>query len=208
MSSSEERNLEDAAEGEHPIAQLDLAILQAAETWQDHPVVELIGKVSELADQPPLIAASGTVAMVGYLQNDDRLMRTGLRMLAGHAIATGIKTLLKNRIDRPRPDKVREDGEHDLKAGSSDDGEERSFPSGHTAGAVAVARAIAREYPQSAASVYGAAAVVSLIQIPRGAHHPSDVATGAVIGLVGEILSDRLFRALGYDFRSKDQLHR
>jgi membrane-associated phospholipid phosphatase len=65
-------------------------------------------------------------------------------------------------------------------------GEWHSFPSGHTAGSVAVARAVGRVYPEARAAAYGGAAAIALIQIPRGAHYPADVAAGTAVGIIAE----------------------
>ena len=179
-------NLDRAARGEGPIAKADIAIVDAAEPFAESLPVRAIGKASELADQPPLIAACVATTLGGLAARNSQLLRTGLRMLASHALATGIKTLLKDHVDRSRPDKVERDGEHVMEEGESEDGEDRSFPSGHSAGAVAVARAVAREYPASAPLGYTAAGLAAAVQVPRKAHFPSDVLVGVAIGLVSE----------------------
>ncbi len=138
------------------IARADLAIADAAEPLADLWPIRALAKASELADQPPLVAASLAVTVAGIAARDTRLARAGLRMVASHALATGLKTVAKNNVDRTRPRKVDEDGEHDAKPGHSKDGDYRSFPSGHTAGAIAVARAVTREYPNGAGAAYTA----------------------------------------------------
>ena len=187
-------NLDKAAAGEGPVTRADLAIVRAVQPFSENPLVKGIGKASELADQPPLIAASIATDVVGLAVRDRRLARTGLRMLASHALATGIKTLLKDNVDRPRPEKVEREGEHDIELGDSEDGEERSFPSGHSAGAMAVARAVVREYPGSAPFAHTIGLAASAVQIPRKAHFPSDVVVGIAIGLASEALVGLVLR--------------
>jgi membrane-associated phospholipid phosphatase len=85
-----------------------------------------------------------------------------------------------------------EEGRYEVEPFGPDEGEWHSFPSGHTAGSVAVARAVGRVYPQARTAVYGGAAAVALIQIPRGAHYPADVAAGTVVGLVAEAAINRV----------------
>ncbi|GGD63360.1 phosphatase PAP2 family protein [Erythrobacter arachoides] len=181
-------NLDDAATGEGLIASMDLAVVGALHPYRDNPALKAIGAASELADQPPLIAASLGTLIAGLLTRRPRLARTGLAMLASHALATGIKTLVKDRIDRPRPGKVEREGEHAIEPGTSTDGEDRSFPSGHSAGAFAVARAVAREYPGGAPVAMALATTASAIQVPRKAHFPSDVIVGVAIGLASEAI--------------------
>ncbi|WP_037634648.1 phosphatase PAP2 family protein [Streptomyces katrae] len=60
-----------------------------------------------------------------------------------------------------------------------------SFPSGHTAAAVAFTTSVVPEWPTAGAVCAALSAAVGLDRIHSGAHYPSDVAAGAVIGLVG-----------------------
>jgi hypothetical protein len=56
---------------------------------------------------------------------------------------------------------------------------------------VAAARALARAYPDLALPIWGAAALIALVQLPAAAHYPSDIAAGALIGLLGEEATQR-----------------
>ncbi|MEU6672146.1 phosphatase PAP2 family protein [Streptomyces sp. NPDC046727] len=58
-----------------------------------------------------------------------------------------------------------------------------SFPSGHTAAAVAFTTAVAPTWPAAGALCAVLAAMVALERVQSGAHYPSDVAVGAAIGL-------------------------
>ncbi|KQN91803.1 hypothetical protein ASE90_03235 [Sphingomonas sp. Leaf67] len=152
----------------------------------DHPMVKFAGMLSEVADQPPMVAINLTTIAVGLWRSDARLTRTGVRMLAAHGLATLAKAVIKANVDRARPKLFSDREDHRPKPGDTDEGPQNSFPSGHTAGAVAVARAVAREYPDAAGPAYAGAAAVAAIQVPRGTHFPIDVAVGAVIGLIAE----------------------
>ncbi|WP_315761166.1 phosphatase PAP2 family protein [Sphingomonas sp. Y38-1Y] len=164
---------------------LDLKVTRALAHQRHRPEVKAAGKASEVADQPPLIALSAAVLVAGLAARQPAVARTGLRMLAAHALATGIKTAIKRSIDRTRPDHAIENG-YRAEAGGSARHELSSFPSGHTAGAVAVAEAIAREVPAAATPVRLLALAVALVQLPRCKHFVSDVVVGAAIGWVGE----------------------
>ncbi|WP_299651171.1 phosphatase PAP2 family protein [uncultured Jannaschia sp.] len=187
------------------LGRADLAVAEAASDYEDYPAVRTIGAFAELADQPPLVTICIATLGAGLLRNDPRQARAGLRMILAHALATGVKTILKNSVDRSRPFKVAEDGRHEFAPGESDDGEDRSFPSGHTAGALAVARAVARQYPAASLPLTVGVLLVGGIQIPRQSHHPSDVLTGAVIGYVSELVADRLLRRVGSELRRHQQ---
>ena len=67
-----------------------------------------------------------------------------------------------------------------MKPGGDHRPEADSFPSGHTAGAVPVARALARDYPEHAVMAYAVAGAAAVVQIPRCKHYPTDFAAGAV----------------------------
>ena len=146
-------------------------------------VVEKIGK---LGDQPELRTLSGVVIAAGLLTANRRLIRAGVRMLLAHEIATLAKDLIKERIDRTRPHSARTQSERAVKPGRHTAKTKTSFPSGHSAGATAVARAFGREYPQLQAPALAAAAVVAGMQVPRLNHFPSDVAAGIMLGAASE----------------------
>lgn len=146
-------------------------------------VVEKIGK---LGDQPELRTLSGVVIAAGLLTANRRLVRAGVRMLLAHEIATLAKDLIKERIDRTRPHSAKTHSDRAVKPGRHTAKTKTSFPSGHSAGATAVARAFGREYPQLQAPALAAAAVVAGMQVPRLNHFPSDVAAGVMLGAASE----------------------
>lgn len=181
------------------IEHADAKVAAALGTHHEHPVIEAVGKVSEIADQPPLIALTAATALAGLVLRKPELTRAGLRMLASELVATGIKTRVKTRVNRTRPHKMLDEGRYVLEhAGerANRDGPWSSFPSGHTAGAVAVTRALSREYPALEVPAAAAAATIAAIQLPRRAHFPTDVIAGAAIGWIAETLVDAGIRAL------------
>lgn len=181
------------------IERADIAIGHAAARHKDHAVVKAIGVASEIADQPPMIALSVATLAAGLMRDDKRLARTGARMLASHLVATAIKTLIKQRVDRARPGLFTTHHEHRITPGDTDDGPMNSFPSGHTAGVVAVTRAIAREYPAASAPGTIASAAVGVTRPVCGAHFPLDILAGAAIGLASEWIVARAFNQAGID---------
>lgn len=188
----------DAAARASKVERVDAAIATAAVRHREKRVVKAFGLLSEASDQPPLIAASAATLVVGVVLHQPRLARAGLRMLASEVVATGIKAVIKRYVARTRPHKMLEDGRYRLhpdKTAKKNEGPWNSFPSGHTAGAAAVGRALSREYPQASGPALAAATVVGLIQLPRGTHFPSDVVAGAVVGLVSEEIVDRAVNA-------------
>jgi membrane-associated phospholipid phosphatase len=169
--------------------QIDAALSKALVRHRENPAVRGLGALAELADQPPLIAVSLLTAGAGAVLRRPPLVRAGLRMLASELLATALKGAIKHHVNRTRPHKMLEDGRYSLhtdRKGRKDEGPWNSFPSGHTAGAVAVGRALVREYPAAAPAAALAMTLVAIIQLPRGAHFASDVVAGAAIGAAAE----------------------
>jgi membrane-associated phospholipid phosphatase len=173
-------------------ADIDTGYAIAADL-SEHPVVRVTGFLSELADQPPTVAINLATIALGLIGQDRRMARTGVRMLATHGLATLAKGMIKRNVDRARPNLPSDHEDHVPTPGDRNEGPQNSFPSGHTAGAVAVARAVVREYPQAALPAYAGAAAIAVIQIPRGTHFPIDVVAGAAIGWTAEWLVARGF---------------
>lgn len=172
----------------------DRRVTHEAATQRDHPAVKLLGSLSEAADQPPLILLGiGTIAAGAALRRP-ALLRSGIRVLASEIVATGLKSLVKRSVDRTRPDKAIRTGRYRFGLGKSADHEENAFPSGHTAGAVAVAGAVAYDVPAAAIPVYAVAGTVAAVQLPRGKHYVLDTLAGAVIGYVAEKTASAVLR--------------
>jgi membrane-associated phospholipid phosphatase len=169
----------------------DEAAAEAALPYQGSPAMEALGRFAELGDQPPLRILCAAVIAAGLAGGDRRLARTGVRMLVAHTLATLAKDFVKERVDRTRPSaKDKQGKDHVPKPGSDSSKEETSFPSGHSAGAAAVAWAVARDYPGLAAPAYAAGGALALAQIPRCAHYPTDVGAGLAIGIAAEAVVD------------------
>ncbi len=122
-----------------------------------------------------------TFAMIagGYFTHDERLMNTGIDALESSVFAGGIVTpVLKEAAGRARP--IANLGKH-----SFDPFENKSFPSGHSTSAFAIATAIAARYndtPAVPAIAYTLATSVAIARVYDRAHFPSDVVAGALIG--------------------------
>lgn len=177
-------DIPDAPAQANVIEKADVAVAKAVAPLSRSPLVRALGTLSELGDQPQMRMLCAGVIAWGLYRRDTRLAGAGVRMLVAHSVATLGKTLVKHRVDRTRPTVLVEEGRYEMAPGQSHEHDESSFPSGHTAGAVAVAAALAHDYPEAAPAAYAAAGAIAMLQIPRCTHYPSDVGAGALIGLV------------------------
>ena len=179
---------------------VDEAVAEAVEPYRKVKAVEAVGWLSEIGDQPQMRILCAGVIAAGLAGGSKRLTRAGLRMIAAHTLATEAKNVVKRNIDRRRPRSRDGKDSHKPKAGKKRAKEETSFPSGHSAGAAAVASAYAREFPEHRAAAAAGAGAVALAQIPRCAHYPTDVGFGLALGLLSDALLDPvldpLFEAL------------
>jgi membrane-associated phospholipid phosphatase len=179
----------------------DRRVSEEASRAKDTLPLRIAATIGELADQPPLIALSAATLAIGLLARHPRAAAAGARMLASHLLATAIKTAVKRSVDRTRPHSVEDGRDYRLEPGDSGSHHYSSFPSGHTAGAMAVTRAAARVWPDATPALAAVTVGVGALQLPIGKHYASDVAAGAVIGLASEAvvnaLADRVERALG-----------
>ncbi|MFF6772517.1 phosphatase PAP2 family protein [Streptomyces sp. NPDC012637] len=97
------------------------------------------------------------------------------------AVASAVGNLLGKRlVRRPRPDReaARVTVDRHVPMPSS-----ASFPSGHTASAVAFATAVGVVLPPAAVPLGVLACAVGYSRVHTGVHYPGDVAAGAVLGL-------------------------
>lgn len=201
MSRKNDQDLSDAADA---LQEADVAVTEKVVPYRETAPVKALAWLSELGDQPQMRMLCGAVIAAGLMRRDFRLAGTGAKMLAAHQLATSAKNFVKQRVDRTRPRQVvNGNGSHEMKPGRNEAKEETSFPSGHSAGAAAVARAFARDYPEYGAAAYGVGALIALAQIPRCAHYPTDVGAGIAIGLASaeavEAVSRQVERALDED---------
>lgn len=150
-------------------------------------------RISRAADYSKLsIAASALLAGAGG-GSGRRAARSGLISLG--ATAAFVNVVVKPLGRRRRPDRLsqRVPENRQIRMPLSP-----SFPSGHTAAAVAFASGAGRVLPVASVPLHGLAALVGYSRVHTGVHYPGDVVAGAVIGAV---ISD--LAASGLSFRSK-----
>ena len=180
-------------ESAHQASLADAEIDRAFAPFRDTLAVRALSWVGKLGDQPQLRLISSALFVVGLSSGNRRLLSAAARMLIAHELATGIKSFIKHRVDRTRPRSGRSSQQRKIRPGHSKAKEKSSFPSGHSAGAVAVARAVGREYPEHRSAALAAAGVIAGAQVPLSAHYLTDVTAGAAVGAVAEAVSNLAF---------------
>lgn len=147
-------------------------------------VGKALSAVEEMAESSKLWCGAATaMAWLGGWRGR-KAAAAGLgALVVAQLVSNGV---CKQLADRPRPPK--EWFPHDE---ADDRPDSSSFPSGHTAAAVAFTAAVAPTWPAAGAACAVPAAMVALERVQSGAHYPSDVAAGAVIGLAGAWLTHR-----------------
>jgi undecaprenyl-diphosphatase len=117
------------------------------------------------------------IGAIGDVRCRRRLPAATLIAAVSVGIGSLIVALLKESLDRPRP----EHADPGIDAAVATPGSP-SFPSGHTATAFAAAAAVGAFYPRLRWPLYSLAALVGLSRIYLGVHFTLDVAAGAILG--------------------------
>lgn len=191
------------ASGHLEVERVDVLVSEGMSEGRDHPAIRALGFLSEVADQAPAFATCGAVLAFGLATGRPRAAEAGARMLCSVLVATALKSAVKALVSRTRPAAVSDGQSYGFSLLGPDGPEDHSFPSGHTADAVAAARAVGRVYPAATGAGYALAGAIALIQLPRGKHYPLDLAAGAVVGLVSEAVVARAFTRFGPDDRQR-----
>ncbi|NJC06226.1 membrane-associated phospholipid phosphatase [Sphingomonas kaistensis] len=173
-----------------PAEDVDTAVADALVPYAEDAAVKALGAVAELSDQEPLYAAAAGVLATAVVLRDGPTWRTGTRILAAHLLATALRGVVKAMVDRTRPEAAARRGDYVLREGERQESDFNSFPSGHTAGAVAVAMAVGRDHPGARWPAFALGTLTGAAQVVRSRHYISDVVAGAVIGIAAELLVD------------------
>lgn len=181
----------------------DVEAAKSAARHRHHPVVSTLGILSDVADQIPLGIVCASVMAGGLVADRPDVLRLGTRMMAAHVLANLVKRRIKNRVRRTRPEEIVGNRSYRFEAGETQGGHDTSFPSGHTAGAVAVAAILSRDKPDLALPALGMAALIAGVQIPRAKHYPIDVLAGIALGFASARVVDRVLPGTEYHHTSQ-----
>ncbi|MEY9844772.1 phosphatase PAP2 family protein [Streptacidiphilus sp. MAP5-3] len=160
----------------HDLRQLDHAVY-AAVAATDTPTLDTgLRRLSRAADNSKI---SLTVAALLALR-PGRTRQAALTGVAALGLASaGANLVGKELVRRPRPDRAAAEVVADRQVPMP---ASASFPSGHTASAVAFAVAVGATLPAAAFPLALLATAVGYSRVHTGVHYPGDVAAGAVLG--------------------------
>ncbi|WP_256986842.1 phosphatase PAP2 family protein [Streptomyces sp. BR123] len=149
--------------------------------WDSVLARQLLPPLEEAAEHTKLWWAAAVIMATGGGGQGRKAAAAGVTAMAvAELLSNGVA---KQLVERRRPPK--EWVPHDK---VEDRPDSSSFPSGHTAAAVAFTAAIAPSCPWAGAACAVPMALVAIERVHSGAHYPSDVAAGAAIGLAAAAL--------------------
>jgi membrane-associated phospholipid phosphatase len=159
------------------LASVDRAVYVAIAGTNTPTLDRALRRLSGAADHSKLSLAASLALALGGGERGRRAAMSGLASVA--VTSAVVNAVVKPLGRRRRPDRVADEvpvDRHVRMPGS------RSFPSGHTAAAVAFAHGVARIMPWAGVPLYGLAAAVGYSRVHTGVHYPGDVLGGAVLG--------------------------
>lgn len=139
---------------------------------------------------PISVGIPAGILIAGFINHNKAQQQKGWKIVGALAVNTIITQGLKYSINRERPYE-----KYPLLINPYDKKEQgKSFPSGHTSTAFSLAASIAIEYPKWYVVVpaYAYATSVGYSRLYLGEHYPSDVLTGAALGVGSAYLSNWL----------------
>ncbi|MEV5975085.1 phosphatase PAP2 family protein [Streptomyces sp. NPDC051921] len=153
----------------------DHQLIRRVAAWDSPAARRLLPAVEEAAEHTKLWWAAALVmtATGGW---------RGRRAAAGGVMTMAVAELLSNGVVKQLVERRRPPAKWIPHGDDVERPDSSSFPSGHTAAAVAFTAAVAQAWPWAGAACAVPTVLVALQRVHSGAHYPSDVATGAVIG--------------------------
>lgn len=184
---------------------LDIQILRAINSPQSLPSDGFFRIISN-SDIYVMAVVPTTMAIVGFTKHDNKILRNTCVVIGATVLNFGITTALKYSISRERPFVTYPDIINKTGKPITDP----SFPSGHTSTAFATATSVSLCYPKWYIIVpaYVYAGTVGYSRMHLGAHYPSDVLMGALIGTGSAYLTHYINKKIKYDKNNKKILPR
>ncbi|GAB2847983.1 phosphatase PAP2 family protein [Streptomyces deserti] len=161
----------------HDLRAVDGALYAAVAATPTPTLDRALRRLSHAADHSKISFAIAAALALG----GSRPRRAALAGVGAITVASASANLLGKRlVRRARPDReaARVTVDRHVPMPTS-----ASFPSGHTASAVAFATAVGVVLPPAAVPLGALASAVGYSRVHTGVHYPGDVAAGAVLGI-------------------------
>jgi undecaprenyl-diphosphatase len=156
---------------------IDVAVYRAIAVTPTPRLDVAMRRLSTAANYSRLSIASAALLAVAGGPRGRRAAALGLSCVATTATFVNVVVKPLGRRRRPDPDAADVPEARQVKLPGS-----RSFPSGHTAAAVAFATGVSRELPLAGVPLHALAALVGYSRVHTGVHYPGDVVAGALMG--------------------------
>jgi len=163
---------------------VDYRILKSI-NQNEHPTWDITMRTTSNSIFPVMLASPISLIGVGYIQNNQPVLRDGFKTAISIGLNAALTSGLKLAVNRKRPFvKYPHDISQRTHAGKY------SFPSGHTSNAFAAATALTLSSKKWYVAVpsYAYACLVGYSRMRLGVHFPSDVLGGMVIGIGTSLL--------------------
>jgi membrane-associated phospholipid phosphatase len=159
------------------ISRVDEAVYDAVAGVSTPRLDRAMRRLSTAANYSRISMAEAAVLSIVAGPRGRRAAATGLASITVSSVLVNV--LIKPVSGRPRPRRSDDpqQAQRQVRMPRS-----RSFPSGHTASAVAFASGAGRELPVASLPLHVLAALVAYSRVHTGVHYPGDVVAGAVIG--------------------------
>ena len=158
------------------LERIDRAVYAAVAATETPTLDRAMRQLSRAADYSKLSLAAGAMLACGGVRGRQAAL-CGLASVA--TTATVVNVLVKPLSRRRRPDRTGSEVPVDRQVRMPGS---RSFPSGHTAAAVAFAGGVGRVLPAAGVPLHALAAMVGYSRVHTGVHYPGDVLGGALLG--------------------------
>lgn len=158
---------------------VDRAVYGAVATTPTPSLDAAMRRLSRAADHSKLSIASSLLLATAGGPGGRRAAVRGLASVA--ATSAVVNLLVKPLGRRRRPDRAQEGVPPARQVAMP---RSRSFPSGHSAAAVAFASGAGSELPAASMPLHVLAALVAYSRVHTGVHYPGDVIAGVLLGSV------------------------